>query len=59
MDENKLISILNSQWKKASFGYKIHEDVRIAESLAETLRTEVRKNLDDLVDDDDGGIVKM
>ena len=40
LDENTLIKLLNKYWAKASFGYPIHEDVRIPTSVAEMLRTE-------------------
>ena len=40
IDENKLIELLNDYWSKASFGYPIHEDVRIPSTVAEMLRTE-------------------
>lgn len=45
-DENRLIRDLNEAWSKASFGYPIHEDLRIASSVAEMLRTESMKDVD-------------
>ena len=43
-----MIKLLNNHWAKASFGYPIHEDVRIPNSVAEMLRTESQKNLSDV-----------
>ena len=56
LDENTLIKLLNNHWSKASFGYPIHEDVRIPTSVAEMLRTESQKKLGDVggADDPDG-----
>ena len=53
LDENKLIELLNDYWSHASFGYPIHEDVRIPSSVAEMLRTESQKNLNDVMHADD------
>ena len=35
LDENTLIRLLNFYWSKASFGYPIHEDVRVPSGVAE------------------------
>lgn len=43
-----MIELLNFHWSKASFGYPIHEDVRIPNSVAEMLRTESQKKLSDV-----------
>ena len=37
--------MLNQNWSKSSFGYPIHEDIRIPTSVAEMLRTENKRNL--------------
>ena len=52
LDENTLIRLLNNHWSKASFGYPIHEDVRIPSSVAEMLRTESQKKLGNVCDTD-------
>ena len=35
LDENTLIRLLNFYWSKESFGYPIHEDVRVPSGVAE------------------------
>ena len=37
--------MLNNDWSKASFGYEIHQDVRIPNSISESLRNESRNNM--------------
>ena len=59
LDENKLIQLLNDYWSQASFGYPIHEDVRIPSSVAEMLRTESQKNLNDAIHGDDNKTIQM
>ena len=59
LDENSLIKLLNEYWSKASFGYPIHEDVRIPTSVAESLRTDSQKNLNNVAVEENGTSITM
>jgi len=54
IDEGQLIAILNKYWSKASFGYPIHEDVRIPTSVAEVLRAENEKHVEKATQEENG-----
>ena len=49
LDEGKLVELLNNHWSKASFGYKIHEDLRSQTSVAEMLRSELQQDWYDII----------
>ena len=45
LDEAALLKLLNEFWSKANFGYPINENVRLPNTVSETLRTEAQVNL--------------
>ena len=50
-----MIDLLNKCWKSSDFGYPIHIDVRIPDSVAENLYIEfLQKVNDDLLLDENG-----
>ena len=49
-DENFLIQKLNENWARTSFGYPIHEDLRVNSSVAEIIRQESSKVQKEAVD---------
>lgn len=55
-----MIELLNKCWKASDFGYPIHTDVRIPDSVAENLHIEfLQKVNDNLLEDENGQCIDV